>query len=86
MKARLAILAVLSLLPCSCGFVGKTLSTVTAPVSGLLNTVTGPLRGLTNLAEDGSEKAWREKADELKRLKNSPTAHDCSRTPVQRRN
>jgi hypothetical protein len=83
MKIRLLLLAVLSLLPSGCGFVGKTLGTATNLVNGAVQTVTGPVRGMLQVAEPGSEKAWREKAA-AEKLRKSPSPDDRSRTQEKR--
>ena len=76
MKFRALVPVVLSLLPCGCGFVGKTLNTVTNTAGAVVNTVTAPVRGVLNVADEGSEKAWSEKA---------AAGYDRSRTQKQRR-
>lgn len=66
-----------------CGFVNKTLGTVTNAAGGLLNTVTGPVRGLTNAAEPtGTEAEWRARLDQLKRERDA--AHDRRRSETKR--
>jgi len=84
MKIRVLLLAVLSLLPSGCGFVGHTLGTVTSAVGGIVKTVTSPISGVLNAAEPGAEKAWREKAAAEKRKK-IPTSDDRRSTSSQRR-
>ena len=82
MKARLFILGLVSLLPCGCGFLSHTLNTVTRPVSGLLNTVTAPVSGIVHAADEGSEKAWADKAAAGKQKAPAHSeSHDRRRTP-----
>lgn len=63
MKLRHLLPAALGLPLSGCGFVGKTLGTVTNAAGGLIRTVTAPIGGLMNVADEGSEKEWQQKAD-----------------------
>ena len=84
MKLRHLLPAFLALPLCGCGFVGHTLGTVTSAAGGLIQTVTSPISGLLHAADEGSERAWREKADAMKREK-AAAQHDRRSTQKQRR-
>jgi len=80
MKTRFLLLPAICILLSGCGIIGKTLGTA----GSLIQTVTAPVTGLLNVAEPGSEKAWREKAAAEKRRK-TPPPNDRLRTQAKRR-
>ena len=63
MKFRHLLPALFTLPFSGCGFVGHTLGTVTNTASSLIRAVTAPVSGLLNVADEGSEQAWQQKAD-----------------------
>ncbi len=77
MKFTPLLLAALAVLPSGCGFVGKTLGTVTSAAGSLVNTVTSPLH-LADKPDSATEKAWKEKTAALKR--EDAARHDRSRS------
>ena len=63
MKLRLFLPAALALPLSGCGFLGHTLNTVTGTATNLVRTVVSPVSGVLHGADEGSEKAWQQKAD-----------------------
>ena len=81
MKLRHLLPAALGLPLSGCGFVGKTLGTVANTAGGLISTVTAPVAGLMNVADEGSEKEWQQKADAESKQKH---AHDRRQNQAKR--
>lgn len=78
MKLRHLLPAAFALPLTGCGFIGQTLGTVTNTAGSLIRTVTSPISGILNVADEGSEKAWRDKA-----AAQSQQDHAHDRRPVK---